>query len=117
MKRLNFSMTVAMLSIFCVGCVSHSMWVDERDKMVGTKFDPSWNVGMARIGVMNRYKASVHQDDEVAYYRMDQESPNIRYFIQWTPHCRYSLLVDPNGTILSWRFEATKDPGRSCVIH
>ena len=119
MKKINPGViTLLLLSVFTGGCVSHSAWLYERDRMIGTKFDPSWNVSMANIGNRHRYKASIGKDDTVAYHRMEQEPPNVRYFIKWTEYCQYSLLVSPSDTILSWRFEeATKRPGRACVIH
>lgn len=112
------SFFIILLSFFLLteGCVSHSMWVEDRDTLIGTKFDPNsernekGNIFSYGFDGMNKAPKS-------GYYRMDQKPPNTRYYIRWTNHCRYSLLVAPDGTILSWRFEDTKDPEQACVIH
>lgn len=114
MKGLSVSMIVMVLSIFSGGCVSHNMWVEGRDQQIGTKFNPSSTTNRDSTG--HGYRTFIPKGERV-YYRLDQEPPNTRYFIQWTRHCRYSLLVAPDGTILSWRFEDTKDPEQACVIH
>ncbi len=103
--------SLVLACFFIVAGCYHSYWKESRDSLIGTKFDP--NKSLSEIG--SRYRYYIPKEEAI-YYRVDQEAPNTRYFIEWTPHCRYSLLVDPNGTILSWRFEDTERPSRSCTI-
>ncbi len=101
-----------VLACFFIVSGCHSYWKESKDRLIGTKFDPSEN----RDETGGGYRFFVPKGEAI-YYRIDQEPPNTRYFIKWNSHCRYSLLVDPNDTILSWRFEETKDPSRACVIN
>lgn len=47
---------------------------------------------------------------EREFYRIEDEPPGRRFYIQWIRSCRYSILVDEHDTIVSWRMESeTKD--------
>ncbi|MDR1708731.1 MAG: hypothetical protein LBS70_03335 [Candidatus Accumulibacter sp.] len=89
-----------------IGC--HGFWKEHKDELIGTKLDLSKELRYSRgVGI---------PQGEKFYYRIEQEPPNTRYYIRWSYHCRYSLLVAPDNTILSWRFDDTEDPEWSCFI-
>jgi hypothetical protein len=110
MRRPAFLiLLICVMMVF--GCQMHGVWKDAKDRMVGTKFDPAQERNQQTRSFYARY----YPKGSKFYYRVDQEPPNLRYYIQWSPQCRYSLLVDPDGTILSWRYEDVKDPSWDCV--
>ncbi|THF62816.1 hypothetical protein E6C76_16220 [Pseudothauera nasutitermitis] len=109
--KRGISISLTLACFFMVSGCYHGYWKESKDRLIGTKFDPN----EIRNETGDVYRAFVPKGEAI-YYRVDQEPPNTRYFIKWTSHCRYSLLVDPNGTILSWRFEDTESPSRSCTI-
>jgi hypothetical protein len=110
MKRPAF-----LILLICVmmvpGCPMHGVWKDSVDRFVGTKFDPTLERNQQTTNFYTRRYPTGSQ----FYYKIGQEPPNLRYYIMWNVNCRYSLLVDPDGTILSWRYEDVKDPGWDCV--
>lgn len=85
------------------------------DGLVGTRFDSLMASSKNRSESGNRYRHT-HTKGEVIYYRIEQEPPNVRYFIRWTSYCNYSILTGPDGTILSWRFEGRGDSRAVCTI-
>jgi hypothetical protein len=96
--------------IFFSGCSTHQAWVNGKNIMVGTSFDPADD---------NKAYWHYYRDKKrgnLFYYKVEQEPPNVRYYINWTgaDRCRYSLLVSPGGIILSWRYEDAKDPWWDC---
>jgi hypothetical protein len=113
MHKLSF-VVFFLLSLLVEGCVSHRGWVENKNIMIGTKFDPSSNLNKETLG---HYTNNVSKGQKF-YYRVESESPNVRYFFQMlNPGCRYSLLVAPDSMILSWRFEEVKDSDHSCVVY
>jgi hypothetical protein len=95
------------------GCSMHGIGKSSTDMYVGTKFDPT-KVRNQQTRDLYTHSYNYPKGGQF-YYKVDQEPPNLRYYIKWSPKCRYSLLVDPDGTILSWRYEDVKDPGWDCV--
>jgi hypothetical protein len=114
MRHRNFLLA---LFVFAAGCAPiptdcswltaryHGFWLVDKHSLIGTRFDPS-----------NKVRYSNLPQGRKHLYHIEQKSPNTRYYIQWQTNCRYSLLVDPDSTILSWRFEDTEDPCRSCIV-
>lgn len=90
-----------------------------------------WNSGIAGTGdgeIANKSGESVGVENDgvkipkggKVYQRVEQEPPNTRCFIRWQGSnendlCHYSLLVNPAGIILSWRFEEDANPGACSV--
>jgi hypothetical protein len=96
------------------GCFPHQVWKDANDKYVGTKFDPA---SARNSETRDLYTQSYNYTKEgVFYYQVVQEPPNLRYYIKWSWKCRYSLLVAPDGTILSWRYEDVREPSDCYAI-
>lgn len=42
---------------------------------------------------------------------VDQEGDNIRYHLTWKVRCKYSILVDAQGVVVSWRRESSSRQG------
>lgn len=105
---------IILFSILLSGCFAHGYWRDGRNMMIGTKFDPL--VSRNQQTRILYTKSYFHSQEGNFYYRKEDESPNARYYIQWSHRCRYSLLVGPDSTILSWRYEDVKDPGDCYLI-
>jgi hypothetical protein len=40
-----------------------------------------------------------------------QEAEGVRYHLTWKKECRYSILVDAHGTVVSWRRESPDQHG------
>lgn len=86
----------------------HAFWKESRDKLIGTKFNQDVN----RTETGDLYTPGFNPKSKLprsGAYKVEDEGPNKRYFIRWTNYCSYSLLVDSNGTIVSWRFESPPD--------
>lgn len=85
---------------------SEKHWVTVKDQQgrVLTIIDPASNKKRG-----NFYKP-YYDPTEPDYYKKQNEGENIRYFINWGAAglCRYSLLVSPEDTILSWRNEGER---------
>lgn len=111
MLRVSGVLFLLGICIFFGGCSMHGAWRDTRDMFVGTKFDPDKNLNVQAKSYYRRFVPAGGR----LYYRMDFEPPNIRYYIQWSQSCRYSLLVSPDSTIISWRYEDVNNPSRDCV--
>ena len=107
MKRL-MPIVLFVFPMLINGCSTYDMWIDDRNEMIGTKFDPLSKNNRNKAGIA--YRDSIYEGEENIYCKIEQEQPNTRYYIPWNYNCRYSLLVAPDNTILSWRL------GGSCSI-
>jgi len=51
-------------------------------------------------------------------YRTEREDAGTRYYIRYHyERCKYSLYVDENDIIRSWRDEGGRDHMKSCLLH
>lgn len=130
MKRwLIYSCTLAVCVVGLIGCSLPTV-EEDLNQFIGKKFtnpprpEKRWVQVKDKDGreltvihssynsiLGNRYKW-VGQYDEPLYYKKEAEGPNTRYYISaWgslRTDCRYSLLVNPDDIILSWRNEGPK---------
>lgn len=97
---------VLILNLPLLAACLHSDWKLHRNQMIGknindhTTYIASWNnfEDAKKLGLI---------------IDKNREPPNIRYYINKPKHCFYSVLVAPNGTILSWKFE-NYDKRKNC---
>lgn len=114
MKDAKLLSIIFLVVLFGIeGCMPHRYWRESIDRMVGTKFDPQKERNEQTTSYYTR-KSSKGDD---FYYRVEAESGNKRYYILWSDSCRYSLLVNSNGTILSWRYEDVAYPRHDCFTY
>lgn len=90
-----------------VGCApSHSGWEDELNSVIGDAFDKHYKISNGPFW-------SPVNDNKVADKIVDEQTWK-RYYLTWVRQCKYSVLVDDDGIIRSWRYE-TNDRG-SCYV-
>ena len=42
---------------------------------------------------------------------LSRQGDSLRYYMTWKSLCRYSILVAPDGTVVSWRRESSDRKG------
>lgn len=104
------------LGVLCAASFSlggcHGLWKETRDNLIGTKFNQ--NLSHNETGNIYSYGfRGMSKLPKSGTYKVEDEGSSKRYFIRYSEHCSYSLLVTPGGTILSWRFESLPD---RCVV-
>jgi hypothetical protein len=87
---------------------------DEVDKFIGLKFTNSKN---PKINPINRdYYSNIGKGEEWLY-RTEKEGSGKRYYIRYYyERCKYSLYVDENDIIRSWRDEGGRDHMSKCLL-
>lgn len=84
---------------------------DRLNSFVGKKFTNPTEP--ARTPETNISYTVTGRNEPIFFYRAEAEGVNKRYYISTgsTPQhpCRYSLLVNPDDVILSWRNEGSKN--------
>lgn len=84
------------------------------DKYLNTRFtNPKHPQRNAATG--NTY--SNEAQGQPWFYRKEPEGQGIRYFFRFDyERCKYSLYVDENDIIRSWRDEGGSDPMNRCLV-
>ena len=113
-KIMVFSSYFSILIV--TGCVSHSAWVDMIDGYVGTPFDYHLDPPVGRPGLSGSFWSDGNYRPEGRIYKkMVSEGAGKRYLIPWSvSSCTYSVYVDSEGIIRSWRYES--EDRSSCVV-
>ncbi|CRM08894.1 hypothetical protein [Pseudomonas sp. 52 E 6] len=97
------------------GCApSHSAWVSSRDGSNGTPMDSHIRTICSQSPgkCSDSFWSPVNQNR--VFDRVVEEGQGKRYYITWIRDCRYSVWVDENRVVKSWRYE-TENTG-SCYI-
>lgn len=108
-----------MISLFVIvflhGCISpRFMWEAGREKFINKELDPELVLKRGAYGA----KHGSHFFNAFAERKFDKiqkEGVNTRYYITYGGPCKYSILLDENNVMLSWRYE-TKHRSR-CTVH
>ena len=108
-----------MISLFAIvflhGCISpRFMWEAGREKFINKELDPELVLKRGGYGA----KHGSHFFNAFAERKFDKiqkEGVNTRYYITYGGPCKYSILLDKNNIMLSWRYE-TKHRSR-CTVH
>lgn len=80
------------------------------DGLEGRSFDPESSFSWPERAYFTR-EGEGSQD----VFKYVNEGPSVRYYIYYYyPFCMYSLLVSPEGKILSWRREV---PRKNCYAY
>ncbi len=83
------------------------------DRFIGTKFTNQKN---PRVNSPARgHYSSVAQGEEWLY-RTEKEGSGMRYYIRYYTPCKYSLYVDENDIIRSWRDEGGREHMTKCLL-
>ncbi len=100
-----------MLSFFMLaGCApSYSGWEGLMSSNIGKQFYPQEEFLNANGKNFFAGANDVREIDSVY-----QEGDDTRYYLTWKACCKYSILVDAQGTIISWRRESPNKQG--CYI-
>ena len=103
MRRGSF---IVLLSILFAGCApSHSAWVSSRDAWFGTSFDSHVYKICSRTSNTCAGSFWSPGNSNKNFDRILEEFGGTRYYITWIRDCQYSVLVSPEKTIISWRYE------------
>jgi hypothetical protein len=100
-----------LLLFFTAGCApSTSMWRESMDGIVGDNIDiylteacGGWCISL--WGPVNRNRTV----DKIV-----DEGSDKRYYLSWNERCKYSVLISPSHTVISWRYETTRT--KSCYV-
>jgi len=87
---------------FILGCSTRSMWVDGMNGMVGESYCRHYNYFWSPS---NKNKS---------FDRVEVEGGGRRYYITWYGECKYSIYVERDGLIRSWRYETNNM--ESCYV-
>ena len=100
--------------IFLSGCApSHSIWLEGMDSLEGTRLAQHYWPPLCKVECSVRLWSPASRNKN-EFDMVKPEGVNYRYFVTWLPGCQYSVLVDPNDIILSWRYEVATDD--KCVV-
>lgn len=108
-----------MISFFAVillhGCISpRFMWEAGRDNFINKELEPGLILQRGSYGAKHgSYFFNAFADRK--FDKFEQEGANTRYYITYGGSCKYSILLDENNVMLSWRYE-TKHRSR-CTVH
>ncbi len=89
----------------CVGIAADSL-----DSFVGTRFTSS----DPRRPDLNPQVRNAYYRGHGGIYKEEPEGKGRRVYINYFRHCRYSLLIDENDIIQSWRDEGGPVHMRDC---
>ncbi|WP_157077208.1 hypothetical protein [Curvibacter delicatus] len=103
---------VGAILVFCLSaCVG--MAADRLDTFVGTKFtNPDPRDTTRNAQTKNLYTRMGSNDSFI--YKEERVGLSRRVYISFFKHCRYSLLIDENDIIQSWRDEGGPVHMRDC---
>lgn len=87
---------------FLAGCApSYSGWEGLMSSNVGKEFYPEED--FIRING-KRFFSGANEFRKIDF--SNREEIGVRYYMTWKAHCKYSILVAPDGTVVSWRRES-----------
>lgn len=107
----SYKWIMIVMPIFMLSGCYHLQWKSNANHQIGKNInDPKLKVVFA--GNLEQAK------NRGALYKEVPEPPNIRYYFDWKyqNRCQYSLLVAPDGTILSWEFVDYKKR-KECYVY
>ena len=112
-KTISFTIFTVVFLLY--GCISpRYMWEAGKDKFIGKQLDPSMVLAEGAYGAKyGSYFFSWNKKRK--FDRVEREGVNTRYYITYGGPCKYSILLDENNVMLSWRYE-TKHRSR-CTVH
>ncbi len=85
------------------------------DRFIGTKFTNQKN---PRVNSPDRGHYSSVAEGEEWLYRTEKEGSGTRYYIRYYyERCKYSLYIDENDIIRSWRDEGGRNHMSKCLLH
>lgn len=109
MKRNSYAF-ILILS----GCLSgHANWAYIQDDMVGTNLNRHYWPPLCESNCLSSLWSAA-ADNKNKFDDVVADGANTRYYVTWLPGCQYSVLVDPEGIILSWRYEVANDD--KCIV-
>lgn len=115
-KLIILSMGAALLLLSACGIIPGTgMYASEVvDTFINTRFTTPGNPKRTATGSLY---SSVAQG-QTWLYRTEREGAGTRYYIlYYYERCKYSLYVDENDIIRSWRDEGGRDHMKSCLLH
>jgi hypothetical protein len=87
---------------------------EDVDRFMNTRFTTPGNPKRTATGSLYSNVAQ----GQTWLYRTEREGAGTRYFIlYYYERCKYSLYVDENDIIRSWRDEGGRDHMKSCLLH
>jgi len=114
-KLIILSMGAALLLLGACGIIPGTgMYASEVvDTFINTRFTTPGNPKRTATGSLY---SSVAQG-QTWLYRTEREGAGTRYYIRFDyDRCKYSLYVDGNDIIRSWRDEGGQSPMNNCLV-
>jgi len=105
--------------LFCCFIISacipyRSAWEGDRNRFIGMKLDPQLILTDGSYGA----KYGSYFFDTFVERKFDNvvvEDNFVRYYITWRGRCQYSILLDKEGVMHSWRYETEQRQG--CIVN
>lgn len=117
LKRLisQYGLTSLLLILFLYGCLSYrSAWEGDKNQLISKRLDPELILERGAYGAKHG-SYFFNAFAERKFDRVKLEGRYTRYHITYGGPCKYSILLDENNVMLSWRYE-TKHRSR-CTVH
>lgn len=104
-----------LLIVLIYGCLPYRFaWEGDKSQFVGRQIDPNLILERGSYGAQHgSYFFNAFADRK--FDQIESEGKNTRYYITYGGPCKYSILLDENNVMLSWRYE-TKHRSR-CTVH
>jgi hypothetical protein len=115
-KVVIFSLGAALLLLGACGIIPGTgMYASQVvDRFINTRFTNPRDPERNEVG---SFYSKVAQG-QTWLYRTEREGAGTRYYIlYYYERCKYSLYVDENDIIRSWRDESGRDHMKSCLLH
>lgn len=104
-----------LLIVLIYGCLPYrSAWEGDKSQFVGMQIDPDLILERGSYGAKHG-SYFFNAFAERKFDKIQKEGVNTRYYITYGGPCKYSILLDKNNIMLSWRYE-TKHRSR-CTVH
>lgn len=104
-----------LLIFFLYGCLPlRSAWEGDKNQFISKKLDLDLVLEEGSYGA--KYGSYFFGwNTNMKFDLVEAEGDNTRYYITYGGPCKYSILLDENNVMLSWRYE-TKHRSR-CTVH
>jgi hypothetical protein len=115
MRGLNVTTAFAILLLSgCALPLVGPFAVDDVERFIGTKFTNPLEA--KRNPATGSFYGNVYRGG-TWLYRTEREGPGTRYYIRYYyERCKYSLYVDENDIIRSWRDEGGTSHMNRCLV-
>lgn len=105
---------VAIMTLL-VGCFYRAGWEGDRNKFVGLKLDPELILVDGYYAPLDFINYFFHWSSGRKFDRAEPEGGGTRYYITYGGECRYSIFLDGDNVMRSWRYETSNRS--QCIVY